>query len=224
MKKYAVIVAGGKGERMENSLPKQFIEVNGLPLVMHTMNLFCRSDVRPELILVLPRAYFKIWRDLCLAHGFNAGHVLAESGPERFHSVKSGLRNVGEDDAIVAVHDAVRPLVSLKVISRVYKDAELYGSAVPVVPVTESVRERTGANNRPADRNRLFLVQTPQCFRASILKRAYLQAYREEFTDDATVVETNGQQIHLVDGNPENIKITTPADLLMAEALLKKYQ
>jgi 2-C-methyl-D-erythritol 4-phosphate cytidylyltransferase len=221
VKKYAIIVAGGKGSRMGGEIPKQFLCANGFPLIMHAVNLFHTFDPNISMILVLPRDQTDRWRELCIAHSFNVPVSLAESGPERFHSVKSGLKLVGSPDALVAVHDAVRPMVSKSVIERVYRDAEKYGSAIPAIPMYESVREKTGPGSKPADRSRLLIVQTPQCFRAGLLMHAYLQSFREEFTDDANVLEHNGGQIHLVEGNPENIKITTKSDLIIAEALLK---
>jgi 2-C-methyl-D-erythritol 4-phosphate cytidylyltransferase len=221
MKNYAIIVAGGSGKRMGSSVPKQFLEVNGLPLIMHTLLLFYRFDEKIKVIVVLPSSYINIWEELCTAHSFGFEHTVAEGGPTRYHSVKSGLKYITDDRSLVAVHDAVRPLVSMEVISNVYRDAHHYGNAVPVIPVRDSVRERSGPDNRPVDRNKLFLVQTPQCFKTSILKKAYLQNYHEEFTDDATLVEYDGEQIHLVDGNSENIKITKPSDLLIAEVMLK---
>lgn len=220
MEKYVVIVAGGKGERMLSKLPKQFHEVKGLPLLMHTMNAFYAHDAAIHQIIVLPGPHISLWKDLCSQYSFGVEHSLAEGGPARYHSVKSGLRQISSPDVLIAVHDAVRPLVSPQVIAKVYRDAAIYGNAVPVIPVNETVREKNGPASRPVDRSKLFLVQTPQCFKGELLKKAYLHNYREEFTDDASVVEYDGLQIHLVEGNSENIKITTPADLLMAAALL----
>jgi 2-C-methyl-D-erythritol 4-phosphate cytidylyltransferase len=222
MNKFAIIVAGGKGKRMGSQIPKQFLEINGLPLIMHTLKLFRQFDAAMQLILVLPTDCISTWNQLCNTYSFNTEHKIAEGGPTRFHSVKSGLKFVDDDNGMVAVHDAVRPLVSIEVINRAFKDADLYGNAVPVVPVSDSVREWKGPDNKPLDRSKLFLVQTPQCFRASVLKKAYRQNYREDFTDDAGVAEADGAKIHLVEGNPENIKITTRTDLIFAEALLKR--
>jgi 2-C-methyl-D-erythritol 4-phosphate cytidylyltransferase len=221
MKNYAIIVAGGSGKRMGSSIPKQFLEVNGLPLIMHTLYLFYRFDAKIQVIVVLPSSFITIWKELCTTHSFGFEHTVAEGGPTRYHSVKSGLKYVSNDNSLVAVHDAVRPLVSPEVIISVFRDADYYGNAVPVMPVRDSIRERIGADNRPLDRSKLFLVQTPQCFRTSILKKAYLQNYREEFTDDASLVEVDGGKIHLVEGNSENIKITKPSDLMIAEVMLK---
>lgn len=221
MKRYAIIVAGGKGVRMGKALPKQFLELDGIPVILHTLNVFYRFDPTIQLIVVLPGSYFGTWKTLCDTCSVKYEAFLAEGGPERFHSVKSGLKFVDDDKSVVAVHDAVRPLVSREVLDRAFTDAEHYGNAIPVIPVNESLRERTGVGSRSVDRKNLFMVQTPQCFRTSILKKAYRQNYASEFTDDATVVESDGEIIHLVEGNPENIKITSPADMLIAEALLR---
>lgn len=221
LKKYVIIVGGGRGERMKSALPKPFIEICGLPVLMHTIQKFVNTEPQCSIVVVLPQNYFELWQTLCRKHSFDVHHLLAAGGPERFHSVKSGLKLITDSEALIAVHDAVRPLVSTEIIRRVFQDAEIYGNAVPVVPVKESLREKTGALNHAVPRDRFFLVQTPQCYQATVLRKAYLQSYREEFTDDASVVEAAGVQIHLTEGNAENIKITTPSDLIMAEALLK---
>jgi len=219
-KNYVIIVAGGKGERMHSDTPKQFMEINGLPVMMHTMKLFAESCPDLRIVVVLPSQQIKAWDALCLKHNFNIPHEIAEGGPTRFHSVKSGLHKIPETAAIIAVHDAVRPLVSREVINQCFADASLYGCAVPVLPMSDSLRERQGAASRPVNRDHFVLVQTPQCFRAELIQHAYLQSYREDFTDDASVLEHDGQPIHLVTGNPENIKITTPVDLKIAGALI----
>lgn len=220
MKHYTIIVAGGKGKRMQSDLPKQFVEIKGLPLLMHTIFLFYEFDPAMEIIVVLPAAQFGKWKELCVDYQFKIPHQLAEGGPERFHSVKNGLKEIPNENALVAIHDAVRPMVDKKVIADVFRYAGFYGNAIPVIPVSESLRERTGSGSKQIIRLNMVLVQTPQCFKADILKKAYQHVYREDFTDDASVVESDGVQIHLVNGNPENIKITTPGDLKIAEALL----
>ncbi len=219
MKKYALITAGGAGTRMKNSLPKQFLEVAGKPLLMHTFQTFLRYAPNIEFVLVLPEAYFEFWQSLCQKHRFPHRHQMAVCGPTRFHSVKNGLKQV-PDDALVAIHDGVRPLVSLETIGRGFHYAEKFGNAIPVIPVSESVRITENALSETLPREKLRLVQTPQCFQARLIKKAYNKNYTESFTDDASVFETDGHRIFLVDGNPENIKITTPSDLRMAEALL----
>lgn len=219
MKKYVIILAGGRGERMGTEQPKQFLEIGGLPLLMHTFRAFSAADNAFEFILVLPSTSMGYWQQLCKTHDFNIPHQIAECGPKRFHSVKSGLRLVPEN-GLVAIHDAVRPFVSKQVIEDCFTMASRRGNAVPVVPVSESVRELSGTFNKALDRNKLRLAQTPQVFHSSAIKRAYQQPYNESFTDDATVLESSGGQINLVEGNRENIKITGPADLALARALL----
>lgn len=219
MKKYILIVAGGKGRRMGTSQPKQFLEVGGLPLMMHTFNAFSASDSSFEFVLVLPAGLIDRWKELCQIHHFNIPHQIAESGPKRFHSVKSGLKLV-PDNAWLAIQDAARPFVSKQVIKNCFEMAERKGNAVPVIPVLESVRELSGTLNKSIPRTKLRLVQTPQVFLSTAIKRAYQQPYNEDFTDDASVLEAMGQQIHLVEGKPENIKITRPSDLLFAQAWL----
>ena len=219
MKKYVLIVAGGKGRRMEAGQPKQFIEIGGLPLLMHTFHAFSSADTKFEFVLVLPADLIAQWKELCNIHHFNIPHQIAESGPKRFHSVKSGLKLVPEN-AWVAIHDAARPFVSRKVITDCFALAERKGNAIPVIPVGDSVRETNGIFNKGVNRNKLRLVQTPQVFSSSSIKLAYQQTYNESFTDDASVLENTGQAIYLVDGNPENIKITRPIDLLTAQSLI----
>jgi 2-C-methyl-D-erythritol 4-phosphate cytidylyltransferase len=219
MKKYILIVAGGKGRRMETNQSKQFLELDGLPLLMHTFNTFSAADVNFLFVLVLPANLIAHWKELCITHHFATPHQIAESGPKRFHSVKSGL-NLVPDNAWVAIHDAARPFVSKKVIKNCFAMAERKGNAIPVVPVGDSVRETNGIYNKVINRSKLRLVQTPQVFSSSAIKIAYQQPYNESFTDDASVLESTGKAIYLVDGNPENIKITNPADLLFAQALI----
>ncbi len=223
MNPYVIIVAGGKGVRMQHSVPKQFLEVNGQPVIMHTIRLFAESVPGIRIIVVLPKQHFPTWEELCITHEFAVPCELAEGGPTRFHSVKSGLQKITEEASLIGIHDAVRPLVSKEVITRCYQDAWFYGSAVPVIPVKESLRERQGSTSQPVDRANFVVVQTPQCFHSATIKHAYHQNYREEFTDDASVVESDGHSIHLVNGNPENIKITEPADLIFAASLMRMY-
>jgi len=220
MKKYVVLVAGGKGKRMGNEQPKQFLEIGGLPLLMHTFRSFSFLTDAVEFILVLHADYFDQWKELCKIHDFNIPHQIAEAGPKRFHSVKSGLKLVPRN-CLVAIHDGVRPFVSGQVIEACFTMAERKGNAVPVLAVGESVRELSGTLNKSTDRNKLRLVQTPQVFHASEIQQAYQQPYNESFTDDATVLERIGKQIFLVEGNSENIKITEPNDLIFAKAMIK---
>lgn len=222
--KYAIITAGGSGVRMNTPLPKQFIPLLGKPLLMHTLEVFFSFDPHIHFILVLPHSQIPYWEQLCREHKFNIPVQTTPGGPERFHSVKNGLKLV-PDNAVVAIHDGVRPLVSQKTINETFYFAEKFGNAIPVVPVTESVRVVENAFNKPLDRSTLRLVQTPQCFMAATLKKAYLVNYHESFTDDASVLEKAGERLFLCEGNRENIKITTPSDLKIAEAvLLQKYK
>jgi 2-C-methyl-D-erythritol 4-phosphate cytidylyltransferase len=220
-KKYAIIVAGGKGERMQTAQPKQFINIGGKPLLMHTLMAFSRFDINLEIILVLPDGQIKNWGQICKKYHFNVRHQVIAGGPERFHSVKSGIKLV-ETESLVAVHDGVRPLLSLDLIKRVFEAAAKYGAAVPCIEVRESLREINGVSSIPVDRHVLRLIQTPQCFRSDMLIDAYNISYQPKFTDDATVVENAGHKIHLVEGDPLNIKVTLPMDLVIAESLISK--
>jgi len=220
MNKYAIIVAGGKGIRMNSDLPKQFIELNGLPLLMHTFNAFHFFDSSIEFILVLPEYQIPVWEELCVKYNFNIEHKIIIGGETRFHSVKNGLSLI-EDDGIVFIHDGVRPLVSSTTISNCYKTALEKGNALPVISQSESLREIRDNSNISVDRSRYFSVQTPQTFRVSLIKNAYEQPYSEHFTDDATVLESKGFAINMVEGNRQNIKITYPEDIIIAEALLQ---
>ena len=220
MKRYAIIVAGGKGLRMGGELPKQFIPIKGRPVLMRTLDTFHACDESIQIILVLPRDHQDYWRELCAQYQFAVPHRIADGGATRFHSVQSGLSLVDAPEALVAVHDGVRPFVSYEVISRCYAEAEARGAVVPVVPVVETVRQLTGEGSATVDRNAYQLVQTPQTFRATLLRRAYEQPYTDAFTDDASVVEALGEAVTLVDGNRENIKLTTPFDLIVAKALV----
>lgn len=219
MKKYVVIVAGGKGLRMGGDIPKQFLPVKGKPVLMRTLEAFHAYDAAIRLIVVLPADQQAYWKQLCQKYGFTLPHRIADGGETRFHSVKNGLALV-EEDALVGVHDGVRPFVSPDVIAECYRSAEEKGAAIPVVDIVETVRrisEDGGSETVPRDRYKL--VQTPQVFRASLLKQAYAQPYIPAFTDDASVVEALGHRVELVRGNRENIKLTTPFDLKLAEML-----
>ncbi|MDR1203113.1 MAG: 2-C-methyl-D-erythritol 4-phosphate cytidylyltransferase [Tannerellaceae bacterium] len=222
MKRYVLIVAGGKGIRMGNELPKQFIPLNGRPVLMHTLERFYRWDISAEIILVLPETHQPYWNMLCKELNCRIPHKLANGGETRFHSVQNGLSLVNEP-GLVAVHDGVRPFVSVEVIEHCFTEAERSGAVIPVVPLVDSIRERYDESglSRPADRGRLVAVQTPQVFNSDWLFEAYRQAYRPDFTDDASVVEAKGYSVALTPGNQENIKLTTPFDLLVAEVYLR---
>ena len=222
--KYAIVVAGGKGLRMGADTPKQFLPIGGKPVLMRTLERFREALPDVALVLVLPPSQQDFWRQLCVHHHFTLPHTVASGGATRFHSVLNGLRTIPTDvaEAVVGVHDGVRPFVSPDVIRRCYTEAEQTGTAVPVMPVVETVRhiQADGTSSATIDRSRLRLVQTPQTFSLSLLRRAYEQPYRDAFTDDASVVEALGHPITLVEGNRENIKLTTPFDLQVAETIL----
>ena len=218
MKKYIIIVAGGKGLRMGGDIPKQFLPVGGKPLLMRTLEAFHAYDVSMQLILVLPVSQQAYWKQLCAEYQFDLAHEIADGGETRFHSVKNGLSLVKED-GLVGVHDGVRPFVSQEVIARCYEEAVSLKAVIPVIGVVETVRHLTGEGSETVPRDQYKLVQTPQVFEVALLRRAYEQVYTELFTDDASVVEALGEKVYLVEGNRENIKLTTPFDLKLAEWL-----
>ncbi|WP_167616573.1 2-C-methyl-D-erythritol 4-phosphate cytidylyltransferase [Maribellus sediminis] len=219
LKKFVLIVAGGSGNRMNQAVPKQFLELAGKPILMHTFEAFQGFDPTIEFILVLPKDQFDYWKELCSRHKFDIPYQLAAGGSVRFDSVKNGL-NAIEEDGIVFIHDGVRPFVSDQTLQNCLNGTLEKGNALPVVPVTESVRFIENGTSRAVDRSKYFLVQTPQTFKVSVIKAAYNQPYSEWFTDDASVLENSGTPINTVVGNRENIKITYPEDLIQAEAFL----
>ncbi len=221
MKEYAIIVAAGVGTRMATALPKQFLELSGKPILIHTLEKFHRFNPSMELIVVLHEEYIQFWEDLRRTLGFQVPHRVVQGGRERFFSVKNALDTIKDETGIVGIHDAVRPLVSMKTLEAAYHTARERSAAVPVIAVYESVREvDKNGNSHSVPRQSLRMIQTPQCFELSILKQAYEQHYHPSFTDDASVVEASGVPLHLVEGNRANIKITTPEDLRMAESML----
>lgn len=220
MKKFVIIVAGGSGLRMGTELPKQFLEICGKPVLMHTLQVFYDFDPLSELILVLPSAQQEFWAALCLKHSFTLPHTIATGGETRFHSVQNGLKMLSEP-GIVMIHDGVRPLVSPETLRRCCLEAEKNGNAIPVLPVTESLRKVEGTENIAVDRSLYYSVQTPQTFLSAQILEAFDQPWEPVFTDDASVAERRGFKIHMVEGNTTNIKITTPADLAIAETFIK---
>lgn len=221
MKRSTIIVAGGSGKRMGASVPKQFLLLKGMPVLCRTIEAFYQADPDMQLIVVLPEDQLDSWRMLCIGHGFTLEHSVVCGGEERFHSVREGLKEV-KHEGLVAVHDGVRPLVSVGLIARCLAAAEAHGAAIPVVPVSSSVREVIGGGSRAVDRARLRLVQTPQCFRVPLLRKAFELPYDAAFTDEATLVERTGTTVHLVEGEERNIKLTTPLDLRVAEVFLDR--
>jgi 2-C-methyl-D-erythritol 4-phosphate cytidylyltransferase len=221
MKKIAIIVAGGTGTRMQSTIPKQFIEINGKPVIIYSLEIFYQYDNFIQFIIALHPDYFSMWGKIIKKYPVFSGIRIVPGGESRFHSVLNALKMI-DGEYIIAIHDAVRPLVSRETISRCFKTAETDGCAIPCLEISESVREITSTGTRPVNRDKFRTIQTPQVFRSDILKTAYRQKYRNNFTDDATVVEKAGYRITLVEGNRENIKITTKEDLILAETLLGK--
>ena len=221
MEKFFIVVDGGKVLRMGGDIPKQFIPVKGKPVLMRTLEAFYAYDKCINIILVLPVDQQDYWKRLCAEYGFTLPHRIANGGETRFHSVKNGLALVDDRNSVVGVHDGVRPFVSAEVIANCYAQAATLQAVVPVTDVVETVR-RIEADEKSVTvpRDCYKLVQTPQVFTVSLLKHAYHQEYKPAFTDDASVVEALGIQVTLVKGNRENIKLTTPFDLCVAEALL----
>ncbi len=222
MKRYAIIVAGGKGTRMGKEIPKQFIEINGKPILAHTIENFYRFDPEMELVVVLPAEQQAYWQQWCRAHDMAVPHRITNGGESRFYSVRNGLSLV-PGDGLVAIHDGVRPLVSHRVIAHCFQAAEAYGGAIPAMPLIDSLRQiGPDETSQAVDRSRFVTVQTPQTFRAEEIKQAYTQPYDPSFTDDASVYEAAGYAPRLVEGNRENLKITLPVDLALAEILLSR--
>ncbi|MDO5461451.1 MAG: 2-C-methyl-D-erythritol 4-phosphate cytidylyltransferase [Bacteroidales bacterium] len=224
MKKYLIVVAGGKGTRMGGDMPKQFQSLGEKPVVMLTLERLHAIDPGIQLILVLPADHFELWKELCKKHSFAVPLLLAQGGSTRFHSVQNGLAQVDDiDEALVGVHDGVRPFVSPRVLADCFREAWINGAAVPMIDLQDSLRHIVGGNGATevVPRDRYRLVQTPQVFKLSLLRRAYEQRFIEEFTDDASVVEALGEQVVAVEGNRENIKLTTPFDLMIAKTIIE---
>ena len=218
---YIIIVAGGKGLRMGSDIPKQFLPIGGKPVLMRTLERFREYSPTMQIILVLPQAQQDYWHKLCKDYDFKVEYVLANGGETRFHSVQNGLAKIPDDaEGVVGVHDGVRPFPSIDVIRNCYETARTAKAVIPVIPVVETVRHLQGNTSETVPRNDYRLVQTPQTFDIQLLKAANKQPYNDGFTDDASVVEAFGFNITLVEGNRENIKITTPYDLKIAEVLI----
>lgn len=204
---------------MLSEVPKQFMLLRGRPVLMHTIEAFDKSDYNPEIIVVLNVDFHQYWENLCLIHNFSIPHKLVKGGTQRFDSVKNGIKAI-KTKAIVAIHDAVRPLLSKQLIDRTFEEAERSGNAVAAIKSRDSVRQNTGTQTIPLDREEIYLIQTPQTFSSEIIKKAYTQEYRNEFTDDASVAEKLGIKINLIDGETRNFKITFPEDIRLAEIYL----
>ncbi len=221
MKRFVIIVAGGSGQRMKSSVPKQFLTINNEIILMMSINSFYNFDQSIKIIVALPDDQISTWKELCLKHNFIVKHSIVTGGNTRYHSVKNALVKVNTE-GIVAIHDGVRPLVSHKTIEKVFEKASLSENAVPYIDLVDSIRYVNSDINHPVDREKYKLIQTPQCFKSNLIKKAYEQPWEESFTDDASVVEKLGNKINLIKGNLENIKITSQVDLKIAE-VLKNY-
>ena len=224
MKKYLIVVAGGKGTRMGGEMPKQFQLLGGKPIVMLTLERLHAIDPTIQRILVLPAEHIELWKELCKEHTFAVPLLLTQGGTTRFHSVQNGLAQIDDlNDALVGIHDGVRPFVSARVLDDCYREAWIHGAAIPMIDIQDSLRHIVGVNGvtEVVPRDRYRLVQTPQVFKLSLLRRAYEQRFIESFTDDASVVEALGEQVVGVEGNRENIKLTTPFDLMVAKTLIE---
>ena len=224
MKKAVIIVAAGSGSRMGGKLPKQYLQLQGRPLIIHTLERFQRFDPEIKLVVVLAPAHKELWEQMAASYEIAVGVTLAPGGPTRYDSVKSGL-NLIDKETLTGIHDAVRPLVSQDTLIRCYDAALRKGSGIPVVEMDESVRmlDAEGGSVH-MDRSSLKRVQTPQVFRSDRIKQAYQQAYKSTFTDDASVYETVYGAPTLVEGNRENIKLTTPADMQLAQVLIDSVE
>jgi len=222
MKKFAVIVAGGSGLRMKTDIPKQFLLLNGKPILWHTINQFLNAYDNLECILVVPHEHLAKGQEIKEMFVDNSSRIKIEvGGATRFNSVKNGLKLV-DKESIVFVHDGVRCLVDESLIKRCFNQAVAMGSAIPAVAATDSIRVGDNTNHRVEDRNNVKIIQTPQTFQSNILKEAFEQSFSEYFTDEATVVEASGKQVFLCEGNYDNLKITRPIDLIVAESILAK--
>lgn len=221
MRKFSIIVAGGKGRRMGSAIPKQFLTLKKKPVLMRTLEAFSEFDPLMEIILALPEDQIPYWKELCKKHHFNIAMSIVKGGETRYHSVKNALETIA-GDGIVAVHDGVRPLITTGLIDRCFQEAEKFSNAIPCIPVSESMREIENGNNHRVDRSKFVLIQTPQVFDVSLLKEAFRLGYKDEFTDEASMIESMDIPVHLVEGIPQNIKITNFADLVFAEAVLGK--
>ena len=216
MQKIALIVAGGKGDRMNTIIPKQFLLLKRIPILIHTLKQFSHFE---KIVLILPSTQFDYWHSLCDTYNFTLKHTLVAGGKTRFHSVKNGLGKV-DDASIVAIHDGVRPLASTSLINRLISKAKDGIGIIPIVPVKNSIRKVDGENSTHVSRKNLYNVQTPQCFISSNIKKAYAQEFSEHFTDDASVFEANSGKINTILGEGKNLKITTEEDLKIAEVLI----
>ena len=218
MRNYAIILASGEGSRMGNGFPKQFMDLKGRPVLFHTIEKF--SQVKHlEIILVLRLVHTTLWNDLCFKYSFSVPHKICIGGNTRPQSVKKGLA-LCKKGSIIAIHDGVRPLVSTKLINKIYTLAKTHDAVVPALPCRDSVRLFNSKKNLPLNRNEVFMIQTPQCFKSETIFEAYNNIQIDDFTDDASIVQKSGVSIFLTEGEKENIKITFPEDLKIANCLI----
>lgn len=223
MNRYVIIVAGGGGSRMNSIHPKQFMLLGGKPILMYSINTFYESGVK-EIIVVIPHSFLEFWKELCLKHSFEIPHKVVAGGHFRTQSVKNGLDEINDANAVVAIHDGVRPFVSKETIQQAFSLAHKTGTAVPYLDLTDSLRLFDGNVGRSVERDHYKSIQTPQCFELSLLKRAYNSSQVQSFKDDASLVEQMNESISMFKGNMENIKITSPLDFIIAEAILKSKE
>jgi 2-C-methyl-D-erythritol 4-phosphate cytidylyltransferase len=221
-KQAVIFVAGGTGTRMGSPLPKQFLTLNNTPILIHTLRNFFSFNRNFEMVVVMHHDYISFWKDLCLQFEDVPEHTVVAGGEERFHSVKNGIEAVSSDIQHIAIHDAVRPLVSHETLTRCFNALNEHNAVVPAIPINDSIREVHGVLNKSVDRSLYRRIQTPQCFESRMLKEAYSKPFSPLFTDDASVVEANDHSVFLVEGNLENIKITSPIDLIVGESLTAK--
>ncbi|MEM9389387.1 MAG: 2-C-methyl-D-erythritol 4-phosphate cytidylyltransferase [Bacteroidota bacterium] len=221
-KEFAIIVAGGKGTRMKSNIPKQFMLLNGLPVLMHTLNSFFDYSDDINIILVLPEDELETWEKLCAQYNYTNPVTIVSGGESRFQSVRNGLSKIEEHSGLVAIHDGVRPLVGKDIIGASYRLAAVHGSAVAAVRLKESLRKTDQDNTKAVDRSNYRMIQTPQTFDLELIRKAYGIKEGSSLTDDASVAEKSGHVISLFEGSYSNIKITTPEDIFIAEALLKR--
>lgn len=223
MNKYCIVVAGGSGTRMKSAIPKQFLVLGDKPVLLHTLDHLIKYDSFLNIILVLPENEIATWENIRKQYSFMHPLRVAFGGKTRHQSVANGLALV-PNESIVAVHDAVRPLISNDLLQRCFQEAENNGSAIPVIPVNDSIRQIVGEKSKQVNRNDFVIVQTPQCFNSSTLKKAFEQPEDPSFTDEASVLEQSGIPVHLIEGEKQNLKITNPEDLLIARAILSQVK
>lgn len=223
-KEFVIIVAGGTGVRMKSDIPKQFLKINKTPIIVLSIQKFLKYNANINIVIAVHADYEKHLKQICTTYFSKSNIQIVLGGNTRFQSVKNALDSVPDEASIVGIHDAARPFVSTSVIKECYQVAAKKGNAVPAITLFESIRKASASGNKAVDRNNYKVIQTPQCFKTSLIKKAFKKAYSKKFTDDATVLEAIGEKIHLVEGNYENIKITNPNDLIIAKSYIRHDQ